>query len=346
MTQRRLIKIASRTLPLCALLLASCGGSTPGDGTGTAGTGSGTAGTSGGAGTTGICRHHRRPPAPPDPPAPPAAAGGPPAARASIGPGARRHERIGRHHRHRPAPPDPPAQRADAAGPTGTAGTTGSAAGAAGPRAARPDRRQRRRAAAARRHRHGQRGGTTGTGGTGGTVACAPPTVTLPSGNDAVVGTMIQFNDNGGWCWYQDERAVVDTKANKLVIATRRAAAPATATTEAVIYDIATNKSTRSHAAVVAVDEQRRRSQLAGAADPARRQVPRDVVRPPRRLPQPHQHLRRHRLGRGEDDRLDAVGLPVGRRAARTWSRTRTPGTSAPPIYSMVSLGRHRPWPC
>ena len=42
-------------------------------------------------------------------------------------------------------------------------------------------------------------------------TACAPPTVTLPSGNDAVVGSLIQFNDNGGWCWYQDERAVVDT---------------------------------------------------------------------------------------------------------------------------------------
>ena len=173
-------------------------------------------------------------------------------------------------------------------------------------------------------------------GGTGGMAACAPPTVTLPAGADSVFGTMIQFNDNGGWCWYQDERAVVDTKANKLVIGDdgeRRR--PATATNEAVVYDIATNTGEAIHAAVVAVDDQRRRSQLARAPDPARRQVPREVVRPPRRLPQPLQHLRRHGLGRGEEDRLGAVGCPWAGAATNmvTYSNPWYIGSS---IFSMV----------
>lgn len=35
---------------------------------------------------------------------------------------------------------------------------------------------------------------------------------------DLVAGNLIQFNDNGTWCWFQDERAVVDTKGDKLVV--------------------------------------------------------------------------------------------------------------------------------
>jgi hypothetical protein len=35
---------------------------------------------------------------------------------------------------------------------------------------------------------------------------------------DLVKGNLIQFNDNGAWCWYQDERAVIDTAAGKLVV--------------------------------------------------------------------------------------------------------------------------------
>jgi hypothetical protein len=38
------------------------------------------------------------------------------------------------------------------------------------------------------------------------------------NGRDLVRGNLIQFNDNGAWCWYQDERAVVDTVAGRLVI--------------------------------------------------------------------------------------------------------------------------------
>lgn len=35
---------------------------------------------------------------------------------------------------------------------------------------------------------------------------------------DIVNGNLILFNDNGAWCWYQDERAVVDTLKGKLII--------------------------------------------------------------------------------------------------------------------------------
>jgi hypothetical protein len=35
---------------------------------------------------------------------------------------------------------------------------------------------------------------------------------------DLVNGNLIQFNDNGAWCWYQDERAIVDAVKGKLII--------------------------------------------------------------------------------------------------------------------------------
>ena len=35
---------------------------------------------------------------------------------------------------------------------------------------------------------------------------------------DQVAGNLIQFNDNGGWCWYQDERAVVDIQNGSLIV--------------------------------------------------------------------------------------------------------------------------------
>src|SRR6266700_3559828 len=94
-------------------------------------------------------------------------------------------------------------------------------------------------------------GGATGLGGAagsgaGGSAACAPPTVTLPAGSDAVAGTLIQFNDNGGWSWYQDERAVVDTKANKIIIGSVASGGNRTGAVEAAIYNITTNTTTRT----------------------------------------------------------------------------------------------------
>ena len=90
-------------------------------------------------------------------------------------------------------------------------------------------------------------GGTTATGGatgTGGATTCAPPTVNL-TGSNAVAGTLIQFNDNGAWCWYQDERALVDTKANKLLIGSVASGGSRDGDIEAVIYDLAKKTGTR-----------------------------------------------------------------------------------------------------
>jgi hypothetical protein len=39
---------------------------------------------------------------------------------------------------------------------------------------------------------------------------------------DIVNGNLIQFSSNGAWCWYQDERAVVDIANNKIIIASNR----------------------------------------------------------------------------------------------------------------------------
>jgi hypothetical protein len=43
-------------------------------------------------------------------------------------------------------------------------------------------------------------------------------TVNAQDMHDCVKGNLIQFNDNGAWCWYQDERAVVDLNSGKLII--------------------------------------------------------------------------------------------------------------------------------
>jgi len=86
-------------------------------------------------------------------------------------------------------------------------------------------------------------GGTAATGGTtgmGGSNACPSlPTAPIPS------SSITQFNDNGGWCWYQDERAVVDTTGNKLVIGSVAFGGSRSGYVEAVIYDIAAKTSTR-----------------------------------------------------------------------------------------------------
>jgi hypothetical protein len=248
-----MIKIASRSLPLCALLLASCGGSTTGGTPGTAGTGAGTAGTSGGtAGTTGSTGSAGT--------SGTGTAGttgnaGTTGSAGSVGTGT--------------------GGTTGSAGNAGNAGTTGGGAtggsattGSAGTSgnagnvgttgsAGTSGSAGRGGTTGSAGNGSAGRGGTTGTAGTGGSssagtggststgtggqVACAPPTVTLPSGNDAVAGTRITFNDNGGWCWYQDERAVVDTKNNKLVIATTASGGSRNGTNEVVVYDLATS---------------------------------------------------------------------------------------------------------
>jgi hypothetical protein len=61
-----------------------------------------------------------------------------------------------------------------------------------------------------------------------------------------VDGKLITFNDNGAWCWYQDERAVVDAKANKLVIGSVASGGSRNGYVEAVVYDLAAKTGTRS----------------------------------------------------------------------------------------------------
>ncbi|MDZ7261252.1 MAG: T9SS type A sorting domain-containing protein [candidate division KSB1 bacterium] len=62
---------------------------------------------------------------------------------------------------------------------------------------------------------------------------------------DIVDGNLIQFNDNGAWCWYQDERAVVDVAGGKLIIGSDASGAGVGGSSrngniEAVIYDLQT----------------------------------------------------------------------------------------------------------
>jgi len=85
--------------------------------------------------------------------------------------------------------------------------------------------------------------GGSGTAGAGGGAAGAPTCTTPPAG-PVPSSSIIQFNDNGAWCWYQDERAVVDTKANKLIIGSVASGGSRNGYIEAVIYDLATKKST------------------------------------------------------------------------------------------------------
>ncbi|MBN1697238.1 MAG: BNR-4 repeat-containing protein [Spirochaetales bacterium] len=53
---------------------------------------------------------------------------------------------------------------------------------------------------------------------------------------------IIQFNDNGAWCWYQDERAVIDTGGGKLVVGSVRSSGEI----QVVIYDLESGQSQRS----------------------------------------------------------------------------------------------------
>jgi hypothetical protein len=43
-------------------------------------------------------------------------------------------------------------------------------------------------------------------------------TALAQTAQDLVEGNLIQFNDNGAWCWYQDERAVIDLATSRLII--------------------------------------------------------------------------------------------------------------------------------
>jgi len=50
---------------------------------------------------------------------------------------------------------------------------------------------------------------------------------------------VITFNDNGAWCWYQDERVLVDTKTDKLIVGSVASGGAVDGNIRATIYDIA-----------------------------------------------------------------------------------------------------------
>lgn len=77
----------------------------------------------------------------------------------------------------------------------------------------------------------GMGAGGSGTAGAGGAVACqvpsGPPTASLTT-----------FNDNGGWCWYQDERVLVDGKNNRVIVGSIASGGSRDGNTEVVVYDL------------------------------------------------------------------------------------------------------------
>jgi hypothetical protein len=80
-------------------------------------------------------------------------------------------------------------------------------------------------------------GGTdAGSTDTGGSTVCVPPS--------SPTATPIQFNDNGGWNWHMDERAVVDVKAKKLIVGSVASGGSRNGYVEAVTYDLAAGTKT------------------------------------------------------------------------------------------------------
>jgi hypothetical protein len=62
---------------------------------------------------------------------------------------------------------------------------------------------------------------------------------------DIVNGNLIQFNDNGFWCWYQDERAVVDIASGKIIVASAACGGSRNGADDAVIFNLQTGTSMR-----------------------------------------------------------------------------------------------------
>lgn len=68
--------------------------------------------------------------------------------------------------------------------------------------------------------------------------------------HDIVHGNLIQFNDNGLWCWFQDERAIVDTVNGKIIVGSDDSQSGVgflfrNHTIDAVIFDLQTGISKR-----------------------------------------------------------------------------------------------------
>lgn len=78
--------------------------------------------------------------------------------------------------------------------------------------------------------------------------------------SDVVNGNMIQFNDNGFWCWYQDERALIDTDMGKLIVGSDASGlgtggSDRNGHIDAVIYDFNSGISNRYELAQMGCDD-------------------------------------------------------------------------------------------
>jgi hypothetical protein len=70
-----------------------------------------------------------------------------------------------------------------------------------------------------------------------------PPELPEPMPMNWTSGEVTVFNDNGGWTWYSDERAVVDVEAGKIVVSSAASSATSQQSNrniDAVIHDLAT----------------------------------------------------------------------------------------------------------
>jgi hypothetical protein len=82
------------------------------------------------------------------------------------------------------------------------------------------------------------------------TISLLSITTYAQEAQDVVNGNLIQFNDNGAWCWYQDERAVIDITGNKLILGSDASddglgGSAREGDVEAVIFDLQTGISQR-----------------------------------------------------------------------------------------------------
>lgn len=84
--------------------------------------------------------------------------------------------------------------------------------------------------------------------------------LTAQAQKDFVFGNVIQFNDNGLWCWFQDERAIVDIAKEKIILGssacqTGFGGSNRTGLNEAVIFDIKSRRSIRYNLGKLSSDD-------------------------------------------------------------------------------------------
>jgi hypothetical protein len=99
----------------------------------------------------------------------------------------------------------------------------------------------------------GSGGISAGSGGTGGEIdpVCPYTPSAEPSGQNWVGGELVEFNDNGGWCWYQDERVIVDPEAGQLIIGSVASGGTRDRRVEVTHWDLATKQGERHHLATM-----------------------------------------------------------------------------------------------